>query len=389
MQNIRVGLICQLDASDPDSFSGTPYSAMLELRKAGLEVIDLSLKHVPPGKLSILQKVLRKIKYIGNEKYILFREKINPAYSGEHMLANAKSFSIATQSKIEESDVDILLAMCSCSILYQLETDLPVVYATDVTSKLINETYAEYIEKSDQYKQATMDIEQDALSRCDYFLPAAEATAESGIKDFELSANQVKVIEFGAHVIPTSVKPYPDTPSKERIELCLVAADPIRKRLDFCVHVTEHLASLGWNSSLNYIGAEHPLVKHKRVNWLGRLQLSNPEDRITHQQTLAQSHWLLLPSLAEAYGIAPCEAAHFARPSAVSNVGGLPTVIKNQVTGLVLDKNASPKEYAEKIALISLNDYQSFSNAAAKRAKVALSWPAWASRTKEIIESCF
>ncbi len=388
MPNIRVGLICQLDASDPNSFSGTPYSAMQELRKAGVDVVDLSLKHVPPGKLSILQKIFRKLKYICTEKYIIIREKLNPAYSYQHMLANAKSFSIATQEKIDSSDVDVLLAMCSCSILYQLDTDLPVVYATDITSKLINETYGEYKEKSDHYKQATMVIEQDALSRCSFFLPAAEATAKSGINDFKLTKEQVKVVEFGAHVVPTSVQPNPDTPTKNRIELCLVAADPIRKRLDFCIEVIEHLATLGWNSSLNYIGPEHSLTANKRVNWLGRLLLSNPEDRITHQQTLAQSHWFLLPSLAEAYGIAPCEAAHFARPSAVSNVGGLPTVIKDEVTGLVFDKTASAVEYAEKISAFSLSDYESLSNAAAKRAKQALSWPAWAARTKEVIQSC-
>lgn len=389
MQNIRVGLICQLDASDPNSFSGTPYSAMQELRKAGVDVVDLSLKHVPPGKLSILQKIFRKLKYISTEKYIIIREKLNPKYSRQHMLANAKSFSVATKAKIEASDVNVLLAMCSCSVLYQLETDLPVVYATDITSKLINETYDEYIEKSDHYKQATLTIEQDALSRCNYFLPAAQATAESGINDFNLTKEQVQVIEFGAHVVPTSVQPNPDTPSKEQIELCLVAADPIRKRLDFCVEVTEHLANLGWNSSLNYIGPEHPLTENERVNWLGRLLLSNPQDRITHQQTLARSHWFLLPSLAEAYGIAPCEAAHFARPSAVSNVGGLPTVIKNEVTGLVFDKNASAKDYADKISAITLSDYESLSNAAAKRATEALSWAAWASRTKEVIQRCF
>ena len=103
-------------------------------------------------------------------------------------------------------------------------------------------------------------------------------------------------------------------------------------------------------------------------------------------EILKRSHWMLLPSLAEAFGIAPCEAAHFGRPSVVSDVGGLPTVVQHEKTGVVVPSDASPEEYADAIEQHSKDPllYQKMSQAALNRATNTLSWPIWGQRMKEI-----
>ncbi|MCA9201273.1 MAG: glycosyltransferase, partial [Planctomycetales bacterium] len=114
-----------------------------------------------------------------------------------------------------------------------------------------------------------------------------------------------------------------------------------------------------------------PCLRH----W-GNLNLACPKDRLVHCNVLNRSHWLLQPSLAEAYGIAPCEAAHFGRPSIVANVGGLPTVVLHQQTGLVMAVEATPDQYAQEIEHHSIrtDEYHRLSENASRRARETLNW---------------
>ena len=108
--------------------------------------------------------------------------------------------------------------------------------------------------------------------------------------------------------------------------------------------------------------------------------MSEPADRELHQDVLQRSHLMLLPSLGEMFGIAPGEAAHFGRPSLVSDVGGLPTVVDHGRSGLVLPEDATAEDYAD--AIIALVDdstrYRALSEGALERAKQMLNWEAFA-----------
>ena len=94
---------------------------------------------------------------------------------------------------------------------------------------------------------------------------------------------------------------------------------------------------------------------------------------------MKRSHLMLLPSLGEMYGIAPVEAAHFGKPSLVSDVGGLPTVVQHGQSGLVLARDATASLYADEIeALCSDADrYQALATGALERAHTLLNWDAW------------
>ncbi len=51
---------------------------------------------------------------------------------------------------------------------------------------------------------------------------------------------------------------------------------------------------------------------------------------------IRQHHLMVMPSLSEAFGVAALEAAACARPVIASNVGGIPEVVQNEVTGLLV-----------------------------------------------------
>ena len=96
---------------------------------------------------------------------------------------------------------------------------------------------------------------------------------------------------------------------------------------------------------------------------------------------------MLMPSLGEAFGIAPCEAAHFGRPSVVSAAGGLTTVVQHDRTGLTLPVSATAADYSDAIDRLMLDParYLAMCEAALDRAQNVLSWDVWADGIAEII----
>ena len=108
--------------------------------------------------------------------------------------------------------------------------------------------------------------------------------------------------------------------------------------------------------------------------------MGDASDRALHQDVLQRSHLMLLPSLGELFGIAPGEAACFGRPSLVSDVGGLPTVVDHGRSGLVLPKDASAEDYADEITSLvdDSNRYQALSAGALERANSVLNWEVFA-----------
>jgi glycosyltransferase involved in cell wall biosynthesis len=392
-KRIRVGFLSPCDPKDPTGFSGTPHSAWKALEAAGLELVDLGGRTFRNEKYETGSPVQHAPSFLAQLKKSLRQKKNKLAqlarspWDYSRVVNHATSISKKTQANLDEHHVDVIFCICVSSMLYDLDTDIPIVYASDTTADLINKTYPRFMNRSRAYKRACEYIERVALKKCAMFVSCANRTAISAKEFYELDEEKVRVVEFGAHILPNGTRIHPEAPSKEHMELVLVAADPIRKRLNLCIEVVDELNRRGWLTKLNYIGPKvSEASKNPRVEWHGRLRLDDPKDRKKHCEILQQSHWMVLPSLAEAFGIAPCEAAHFGRPSVVTDVGGLSTVIKDGVTGTVLPLDAPASRYVDAIETYSNDedDYLEMSNAALVRAKQCLNWESWASRMNEI-----
>lgn len=297
--------------------------------------------------------------------------------------------------EIERIDPDVIVGVYVSSILYGLETDRPIVYFSDATARLINETYPGARRHSPGYRRVCDTYERVTMGMVHAAAFASSCARDSAIGDYGLDASKAHVVPLGAHIVPTLVQPPSATnpvslPSREDLKLCIIAADAKRKRVELAVRVTELLAKMGWNASLTHIGgACRAAQRSDRVRSLGRLQLSDTEDRKVCERVLAESHLMILPSVGEAYGIAPCEAAHFGRPSVVSDAGGLPEVVRHEQSGLVVPVEAPVEAYAEAvISMVSDPDrYRALSNGALHRAHTVLNWDAWTKGISSLIEA--
>lgn len=389
--DIHVGMITLTDPDDPNRVSGMPHKMAEALRAQGVLITPIIAADTSPeGRLARAYRRRVPTRY----KRIL--DDLAPQHTANALLGRADTLARSVQEQLAPLTTDyaqatgrapdIIFGACIASALANLETDLPIVYYSDATSPIINATYPAFQGRGRALLDTRVTIERAALSRVTRAAFPAESTRDSAINDLGLPASIASVIPMGAHITPTDphavIAPAPP-PSARDCRLLIVASDPHRKRVDLAVRATERLRRAGINATLSVIGPGTALARRSdAVDFCRPLRLSDPKDALEHRRLLHTAHLQLLPSLGEAFGIAPAESAHFARPSIVSDAGGLPSVIHHDDTGVVLPVAATHLDWAEAIAALIQDPirYRRYSAAALARARVEFTWSAWATK---------
>jgi glycosyltransferase involved in cell wall biosynthesis len=153
-----------------------------------------------------------------------------------------------------------------------------------------------------------------------------------------------------------------------------IGVDWIRKGGDIAFKVAKKLNQSGLRSELIVVGCQ-PIINEPIPDFVKPLGfISKQTDRGKQQiaNLFVESHFLILPSRAECYGIVFCEANAFGIPCLASSVGGIPTIIKDNLNGRTFDKDASIDEYCQyilnlfknyteykKLAISTFHEYQS------------------------------
>lgn len=398
---IRVGMITMTDLDDPDPISGMPYRMAQSLREQGIEIVPIRAWKTHTQEMWIPRKASNRIIRIHRRRTPMWIKRmldnLLPGRTRSAVLRRVSALSHITQQNLDtlltQGDrIDAIFGCCISSAMYTLETDIPIVYFSDATSNIIQATYPMLALRGQSFREALFEIEKASVVRVNAAIFATPSTKQSAIDNLGVPASMTSIVAMGAHVVPSdpdSVIAPATHPSKQSCKLLIVAADPIRKRVDLATDAAEILRERGINATLFVVG---PGTKRSRrsnvVQSVGQLKLSDPDDRIRHQELLRDCHLQLLPSLGEAFGISPCESAHFARPSIVSNAGGLSFVVRDGETGIVLDVDANASIWAD--AIESLIDdpqrYQAMSTAALDRARSELNWTSWSATIRAIID---
>jgi glycosyltransferase involved in cell wall biosynthesis len=386
----RIGFLADVDRLTPDAVSGVPYAIYQALQTLVSDVrlvvpgqSSEALTPDPPGSMGMLPRVRRRLDRLLRHSDGTPRMLDSWATTWVHrrLIDQARREARAIERALENHRLDAIVSVMGSRILFALETSIPTLHFSDCTAALLSRTYSERSRRGAGCHRAWEEIERATLSRATVIALATDETRRSAIEDYGVDPSRIVVAPMGATVMPEPGRVLrAGPPTGTSLRLCIVAADPVRKRVAFALECVEQLAARGWDAELYSIGPPPPsipaLTHSPRLKHIGRLKLSDPADRAKHRQVLAESHLMILPSLAEAAGIAPAEAAHFGRPSIVSSAGGLPTMVKHQQTGLVMPMEATPEEYAREIDLLCRDPerYERMSHAALSRAHRELTW---------------
>jgi glycosyltransferase involved in cell wall biosynthesis len=252
-------------------------------------------------------------------------------------------------------DADAIITTSTTSTGF-LETDKPIFVIHDATWGQVLELYP-YFHPSKQVPHVVrggFEMEKQTFCRPDVTLVlTSEWAANRAILDYDLDPSRVFVLPFGANFAVDPPREEVERAIRARTgdhcDLLFVGREFDRKGGGIAVEATAALLALGIPATLHVVGCS-PTGLPPWVKVYGLLRKDRPDELEQLHSLYAKCDFFILPTQAEAQGIVFNEAAAYGLPVAATNVGGVPTVVKNGDWGLLLDTQASGEEYAPWLA---------------------------------------
>jgi L-malate glycosyltransferase len=173
------------------------------------------------------------------------------------------------------------------------------------------------------------------LARADWISATGEFLGKAACQILPEARDRMTVIPFGVNR-PDSPPPFPDGP----IRLCFLKEHRKIYGPDLLIEAFAIASRECPNLRLTLAGAGDMTAGIKsRLSELGLLDAVDFPGYFDHRNIvsfLAGHHILVMPSRMESFGVAALEASSCARPVIASNVGGIPEVVVDGVTGLLV-----------------------------------------------------
>jgi glycosyltransferase involved in cell wall biosynthesis len=199
------------------------------------------------------------------------------------------------------------------------------------------------------------ELERSAIERCDRLIYTSDWAANSAIKDYGADPSKVRVVPRGGDL--GGVRTVQDVlrsisvRGHLRCELLLIGVSWERKGGALAAEVLDRLQGLGVDARLTVVGCEPPAgLDRTRMEVHPFLDKGQVEDLQRLLALFERSHFLLVPSMAECFGIVYAEASGIGLPSLARDTGGVSSAVRSGINGMVFPAVAGADVYAEYIA---------------------------------------
>lgn len=328
-------------ASDIRAWSGTIHFMAKALEQQGLE-----LHHVGklfPRRLWVNKAVNRACRMAG----------LPGPLPLERSFPMARRYAQAIGAFARRGGHDLIFSPSSIPVAL-LNTSIPKVFYTDAT-------FGDMVESSPIYGSYTTaelregeELERAALSNCDMAIYSSHWAAESAIVRYGARRDKVKVVPFGSNldIQPTEeeVKRAVGKRPLDRCDLLLLGVSWTGKGGPFALEVARRLNKAGLPSTLTVVGCTPPPdTPAALVRVVPFVDKGTPEGQRTLVELILGSHFLLLPSQAECFGIVYTEASSMGVPSLARLIQGVGDAVREGRNGHVFAPDASPDAYVAAI----------------------------------------
>ncbi len=368
------------DPYDPRSWSGTPYHIRLALQ-AKLERVSIIAKLKP--KRTLMNAALRVI--LGGSP---------PRYPLHLTPAAQRQFAAQTRRAIQECKPDALLAISSHNLIALGVPSVPTFMVTDAPWLAWKETYQDY-ETMPLLGRRFARLEAEAAQRCTGLIFSSQWACDEAARLYGAPRQKMHSIPLGASWTPDVsterlleiIAARPD----DKLDLLFVGKDWERKGGPLAIDIARELQLRGvGNVRLHIVGCRPPLPADcsEFIECHGFLDAKVPEQASLLKKLFYESHFLLVPTRAECFGLVFAEAQAFGLPPISRAVQALPSIIEDGKTGILQPDGAAATDYVVRILEITRDRgrYRAMASAARARFSAELSWDSFARRVIETIE---
>lgn len=365
------------DATDPTVQSSRPFSILQSFEAAGHKVVQAF-------------PLSMRLKYFYGPKYVYYRWR-GLTYWPDREPSYLRSLARQIERRVRQTKADFVFSPGSHAIA-ELAIDLPKIFCADATFANTLDYYGSFANCAEEFIRQGHEQERKALENCTIAVFPSEWVAQTAITYYGVPSEKVHVIPFGANI---------EAPPRDvilcaierrrfdRFRLLFVGRDWYRKGADLVLAACAHLHRLGFPITLDLVGiAQPPIALPPYVTSHGLLSPRDPEQRQQLESLYCNAHLLFVPSRAENYGMAFCEAAAFGVPSIAIATGGIPTIVREGITGVALPQDSLPEVFAETIGHLFSDParYRTLALASRDEYEARLNWQAFAQRFFEHVQ---
>jgi glycosyltransferase involved in cell wall biosynthesis len=365
---VRVGFLSAKNYHSRRTFSGILHAMRGALAaRPEVSIVDLG---PPPPATGLASKITKKLG-LGPQPFDLAQTSERERYA-EYV-----------QEILEDTPADVIFAPVASIELSAVRADLPVVYASDATFRLLNKGYD--LKLSVAQTRFREGCEQSAIHRATRVVYPSRWAADSATSHYGAEPSKIDVIPFGAcleQVPSLESLQERSLPSREALRLLFVGKDFKRKGGALAAAATKALRERGVHAELTMVGCVPPRA-HPGVTAIEYLDKDDPAQAARLRQLYLQAHVFLFPTRADCSPISLCEAAAFGLPSVATDVGGIADILQDDA-GLLVPAGADGPSFADRIEEL-IDDpalYAVLTRATRQAFDARLNWGAWASRAE-------
>lgn len=364
MKRLKIVYVAPYDARDVTSWSGTGYHIVEALKMfADVIYVDKLEKQVP---------FLHKVKH-GLYKYLIKSKKYD--YEREHVYS--KNFARQIEKRLP-AEYDMIFCAGSIPVAY-VNSPKPIIIWTDASFASMINFYSKFTNLTKDIVEKGNKLEQQAFDNCSMAIFSSHWAVEGVKKYYKVDSNKLQILPFGANIrcdrTEEDITHFNDVKSRNTCKLLFLGIDWVRKGGEAAVEIARRMNEQGIKTELHMAGIKEPMMLPDFVINHGYLSKHDEADTKKLNQLFEQSHFLILPSIAECTAIVFNEACSYGLPVLTSNVGGSPSIVKADINGktFALDDHDEYVSYAKKY-FTNFKAYSDLSHSSFQEFKNRLNW---------------
>jgi glycosyltransferase involved in cell wall biosynthesis len=378
---LRIGFVTIHAAEDRSAYSGSAYA----MRQAFCAHPEVSLTDI--GGLATflypLWRAKQAVYWFGfGKRYWMNRQ---PAVLDRY----------ARQAAAKAADagpLDLLFSPSSIP-LARYAGPIPTAFWSDATFDCLADFYPEASDFAPETVAAGHRMEAESLRRCSLAVYSSAWAMESAATVYGAPRSKLKAVPYGANIEPQTGPPDAESLIGGRLHhpwrMLFIGSHWQRKGGDLAVEAAGELVRRGYRVALDVVGCEPPRPVPGFVTPHGFLDKRLPASRDRLAELFREAHLLILPTRADCVPMVIAEAYAHGLPVAVTDVGGVASVVEDGVTGRLLPLAADATAWATAVAsmLASRDHYRSMALAALACFRRSLNWPAAVDRVVNLLKA--
>jgi glycosyltransferase involved in cell wall biosynthesis len=338
---MKIAVTSIYDINNPKYWSGTIYYMIENLKRQ-----DISIEYAENFKIPYRNYF--------RSKSLIYQKFLKSLYFKEKEPLIQKKYADFFNKKYKDSSYDIIFSPQTTELGY-IESKKPMVFWVDATFNALIDELRYQVKLNTRGIELGNFYDRTALEKARLAIYSSDWAANSAINYYGASPERVKVVPFGANIKHEfnleEIKNIVKKRDQNVCKLLFVGIDWERKGGEIAVEITRKLNEFSLKTELHIAGC-NPALPQPIPDFV---KIHSFIDKKTNEglkkfiSLFKESHFFIMPSLYEPYGIVFCEANSFALPAIGSDTGGIPTIIKDNINGLLMKQPVNIEIISENI----------------------------------------